>query len=274
MRYQRGDQEPGGPHLAQGDGPWLQPGEGHLQHVSDRHPDRPAVERIGTGRVEQYRPHPEGGRVSEQGPDVLVVVQSLQHRHDRAAAADAGSVGGARHHPRGIGVARTTGDGDHTPVECETDGSRHQLPRAHEHRGALGPRRIDQVAGRGHLTLLDQEGSGLESGTEQPLDGEFPLDHHDGPFRLDAAAGRRVGEVPVLGQPGIGSVVHQDDGAGLATAPAGPRVTAGTRPDDGLGDPPRSATEPGDGPVEDGRGAHDRLGQRRVGLIVPTDLHR
>jgi hypothetical protein len=42
------------------------------------HPDRPAVERVSARRVEEEACHPEGGGVTEQGPDVLMVVEALE----------------------------------------------------------------------------------------------------------------------------------------------------------------------------------------------------
>ena len=46
--------------------------------MSDGHPDRSAVERVGAGRIEQEAGHPERGGIAEEGPDVLVIIESLE----------------------------------------------------------------------------------------------------------------------------------------------------------------------------------------------------
>ena len=75
---QRGHEEAGGPHPVQPCRPRDQPGERDVEDMPDRNPDRPAVEGIGGGRIEEDAAHPEGGGVAEQGPDVLVVVEALE----------------------------------------------------------------------------------------------------------------------------------------------------------------------------------------------------
>ena len=75
---QGGDDETGRPHLEQPGRPRRQPGERHVQDMSDGHPDRPAVERVGTGGVQKNTGYPESGGIAEQGADVLVVVEALE----------------------------------------------------------------------------------------------------------------------------------------------------------------------------------------------------
>ena len=75
---QRGHEEAGGPHPVQPCRPRDQPGERDVEDMPYRNPDRPAVEGIGGGRIEEDTAHPEGGGVAEQGPDVLVVVEALE----------------------------------------------------------------------------------------------------------------------------------------------------------------------------------------------------
>ena len=53
-------------------------GERDAQHVPERHPGRPPVERVGGRGVEEDGVGAEGGGVAEDGADVLVVVDALE----------------------------------------------------------------------------------------------------------------------------------------------------------------------------------------------------
>jgi len=53
-----------------------------VEDMPDGHPDRPAVERVGAGGVQEDAPQPEGGGFAEPGPDFLGVVEALEDGYE------------------------------------------------------------------------------------------------------------------------------------------------------------------------------------------------
>ena len=90
----------------------LQPSPGNGQHVPDRDPHAPPVERIGTLRVEQHRVDPERRRAPEHAAEILVVAELLHAPRPAGPPSSTAATGGER-----PAIARR----DRTPVQIEPD---------------------------------------------------------------------------------------------------------------------------------------------------------
>ena len=71
-------------HQAERRRPGAKTGERDPQHQAERDPDAPAVERVGTGGVDQDGAGAESGSVAEDGTQVFLVVHPLDDHHRRA----------------------------------------------------------------------------------------------------------------------------------------------------------------------------------------------
>ena len=182
-----------------------------------------------------------------------------------------GASAARRHHAAGSTSARPTGR-----WRPHRDGRRNRrwpppAPGGPRTPGAPGPapHRPGRTAAATWWSSTRRDGPSNPE-REQPLDGEPPLHHDDGPLRLEATAGGRVGEVR-----GNRPAGHR---RGRPPARCGRSGRRPGRPPPGhppaTGPAPQSATERGDGLVEGRRRAHDRLGQHRVGPVVAADVDR
>ena len=188
-------------------------GERHPQHVPERHPRGASVEGVGGRRVQHHTVHPEGGRVAEEGADVLVIVHAFDH--EQAARAGRELVDRCRRRP--------VGRGEHPSVEVHA-GEPLDLPaRQRVHRD------VDiRVAGR--VRVGDQDRADSVGGLQQRDHREVTLDDEEPLGSLDAHPPRRIAQVPVVAEPRVVEVGDRLDGdptsmdraePGRATVPTG-----------------------------------------------------
>ena len=198
--------EAGGPKLAESRRPVGSPGERQPKGMSHRHPDAPAVERVGRGRVEDNPAGTEGGRIAEQGAQVLMVVHAFDHEE---------AVSG-RGHVRELEIRDTVAGGHRPSVEVEA------ADRPHERlRGDVGGRvHVRQIRSqRPQPARCHQHGADGKSRVEQVADNVCALGDEE--VALPATAfGLPQPQVPV-GEPGevaeplVGGIVDgNDDGHG------------------------------------------------------------
>ena len=123
-------------------------GPGHLEHRTHGNARRAAKQRVMAGRREQHRIDAEGGGAAEDGPDVGVVRDVLQHGDAVGASKQGGQVGLGRPVKGGQGPAGhlVAGDGAHLLRGDHGHGGG-RIGRVHlfqEHFGGGEPARIGE----------------------------------------------------------------------------------------------------------------------------------
>src|SRR5690606_33262001 len=203
------------PQPGQRPGPAVHPGPGHPQDVAGGHPDAAPVERVGGRRVDQHGVDAEGGRVAEQGAEVLVVVEALGQDDEP----------GALEQLAGCREGQPVGRGQHAPVDVEPGGRRALLVVADDHRGPPGDEPADPL---GLAPGGEHRAHGVRR-LEQRLQRHHPLGHEEATVPLDGAAPGRVVQVPVVLErvaPGHAAILP----AGCVVAALGVRVGRGRPP--------------------------------------------
>ena len=199
----------------------------HLEHRAHGHAHGPAVQRIVTGRAREHGIDPHGRGAAEDGPDVGVVRDVLQHGHESRPF-------------QYVGHARQRGatEGAQGPAgQLEAREARELIARRYEHRQAIGvveqmregcPGRAlrgKRASGRAggcicccaaaffHLRderahsrqplLLHEQRNRLHAALESPLDYLLRLRDEQCALRLQLAAQLRLGQPCVSVQPRI-----------------------------------------------------------------------
>ena len=183
--------------------------------MAHRHPHRAPVQRIGATRAEHHRIHAQTGGVTEDGPEVLMVIDTFENR-DRPGAVE---------HLGQRQLRGSSGRGQHAPVEVEAHHVRHHLGGGPIERG----RRRGQVAGEFAAAALSaQQGVRDEPRRQHALHHQHALGDHQTLARRQIRAAIDAVEVAEVIDPGIGRIGDVDDRPALH----GSQVTVIAMPSD------------------------------------------
>ena len=168
-------------------------GDVEQEHLAHAHPHRAAVVRVDAGRVEDQRLDAEGPCRAGDQPEVLGIVESLEHGDTPGTGDDLGD------RRKRSPVRRS----DHAAVEVEPDRAGDDVVVGDENRHGSGAGQgLDPSAVLGR----DEDGADLVRRLDQSLHGDQTLgDEHL--VALAPAAGSWIGEIEEVGEPlvvGIG----------------------------------------------------------------------
>ena len=144
--------------VARSAGQLVAPGDAQVQHLAHAHPDRAPVVRVDARRVEHEAVDPEGAGRTGDGPDVLRVVEPLEHGDPACRPRSTSSTDGSGRRS----AAATAPRWRSKPTVATSTGAR---------RTYTGAATVRQTVGQTGVELRSEEDRAHDVvGIEQPLD--------------------------------------------------------------------------------------------------------